>query len=110
MIKIIRGRYGPKLLGPGTILNLSQDKEESLIRRKIAIAIEESKEEMESEDELQYEIKSQEEIEKIRTKKELIKYAKSIGLHELQESDNKEVLVNAIINYQEENLEIEESK
>lgn len=113
MIKIVNGYYGPNLLGPGTILTLSKEKEDRLIRNGIAVSVkteyENGSEEHEStnvhDEVLEIDVKSEEELRKLRSKKELIAYAVSIGLHGLNEDAMKEELIKAILNYIEENFE-----
>lgn len=103
MIRIISGRYGPKLLGPGTVLNLDPSKEEILVKKKIAVYVGEIGE-TDTDDGKEAPFKTFEELKRMRTKKELIEYAQSIGLHTLEEEDKKEVLIDAIANYIEEHL------
>lgn len=105
MVKLVVGRYGPKLLGPGTILNLDVDTERRLVKKNIAIYVDCVDNYGNTEDKI--EKKSVDELKKIRSKKDLIKYAESIGLHDLKEADSKDALFSAIANYQEENLEEE---
>lgn len=112
MIEIIAGKYGPKLLGPGTKLNLDEAVEKRLVNGKVAIYINALKDNVldDAEDDTEepkVEIKSLEQLQKIRSKKELIQYAESVGLHDLLESDSKDSLVDAIANYLEENFEQE---
>jgi hypothetical protein len=110
MIKLIAGKFGPKLLGPGTILNLDSKDEKRLVDSKVAVYVNSGKQDSD-EDEFEgngsddLELKTVEQLNKIRAKKDLIEYAESIGLHDLNEADSKESLVAAIVNYQEENFE-----
>lgn len=99
MIKIIAGKYGPRLLGPGTILNLDADSEQRMVDRKVAVFFDDDQKD-DSNGKLK--LKTSEQIEKIKAKKDLVKYGNGIGLHDLDEEMSKETLVNAIINYQEE--------
>jgi hypothetical protein len=103
MIKLVRGRYGPKLLGPGAILNLDEATEQRLVESKVAVFIGEDGTD-ESKSGTEPGIKTADQIKKIKSKKGLIGYAKSIGLHTLNEEMSKESLINEIINYQEEHL------
>ena len=107
MIKIIAGKYGPKLLGPDTKLELSQEEEKRLVERKIAIYISENRNEEESE-EMDY--LSEEEIKKMKSKQELIDYAVSIGMEGLNTDMKKEELVNEIENFIDELLEESKKK
>lgn len=144
MIKIIRGRYGANCLGPGSVISLDAASEKRLIDRKVAVAINPSKEENDvnnqedeeiindpenyqeldnQEDEViindsedcqeldnqegEIEVFSESDLNKIRSKRELIEYAESIGLTGLEESAKKEELVNDILNYTEEHFDVE---
>lgn len=107
MIKLISGKYGPKLLGPGSVLNLSTEDEKRLVDRKVAVYINTDSNDEENDDTEQFEYKSIEELNKIRSKKDLIKYAEKVGLHDLDENYTKDSLVVAIANYLEENFEQE---
>jgi len=109
MIKLISGKYGPKLLGPGSILNLSEEDEKRLVNRKVAVYInsETNKDETNKDETDEIKYLSVEELNKIRSKKELIKYAEKVGLHDLDENEPKDSLVDAIVNYLEENFEQE---
>lgn len=107
MIKLISGKYGPKLLGPGSVLNLSTEDEKRLVDRKVAVYINTDSNDEKIDENEQLEYKSIEELNKIRSKKDLIKYAEKVGLHDLDENDKKDSLVVAIANYLEENFEQE---
>lgn len=106
MVELIAGRYGPKLLGPGSILNLDAKDEQRLVDRKVAVYIdrntssEESTKTHVSNDKLP--LKTIADIKKIKSKKELVMYANSIGLQSINEALKKEDIINTIINYQEE--------
>ncbi len=102
MIKIIAGRYGPGLLGPGTILNLDDATEQRMVDRKVAEYIDNSDLGTTSQNNNALILKTDDMIKKIKAKKDLIIYAESIGLHGLEEALSKDALVDAIINYQEE--------
>ncbi|MDF2908366.1 MAG: hypothetical protein K0R34_3687 [Herbinix sp.] len=101
MIKLVRGRYGPKLLGPGSVLNLDEATEQRLVSRKVAVFIGEDDAEDHKEDTGPI-IKTAEQVKKIKSKKGLVKYAESIGLHTLNEGMSMESLIDEIMNYQEE--------
>jgi hypothetical protein len=103
MIKLVRGRFGPKLLGPGSILNLDKSTEQRLVSSKVAVFVGEDDSEDHNADS-EPGIKTADQIKKIRSKKGLVDYAASIGLHTLDEASSKESLIDAIINYQEEHL------
>ena len=101
MIKLTRGRFGPKLLGPGSVLNLDEATEQRLVNSKVAVFIgEDNTDDPKTDTDLG--IKSADQIKKIKSKNGLIGYAESIGLHTLNEEMSKESLINEIINYQEE--------
>jgi hypothetical protein len=105
MIRLIAGKYGPKLLGPGTVLTLEKVDEQRLVDRKVAVFIDASeKDNKVVTDNVKPIKKTAAEIKKLKSKKELIKYAESIGLHSLEETLSKEALIDDIINYQEENF------
>lgn len=104
MIKIIRGKYGPKLLGPGTILNLDASDEQRLVKSNIAEYVLDASDDTINEDS-EVDVKSMEELQKIRAKKELINYAESIGFHDLDEKTSRKDMIEAILNYQEEELD-----
>lgn len=134
MVKIIHGYYGPKLLGPGTLLNLDSKEEEWLVEIGVAVkvtcdtanqksdnaiqeentsdseqnSIETNQQEGESGEEIEMDIKSKEELEKMRSKKQIIEYAESVGFHDLSEDMSKAELVDAVLNYLEENFEVVE--
>lgn len=101
MIKLTRGRFGPKLLGPGSILNLDEATERRLVNSKVAVFIGDDGTD-EGESGTEPGIKTADQIKKIKSKKGLVEYAKSIGLHTLNEEMSKESLIDEIINYQEE--------
>lgn len=110
MIQIISGKYGPKLLGPGSVVSLDDATEQRLVDRKVAVFINKTNDESNSGSSILTDnatkenitVLSEDEIKKIKSKKELIKYAESIGLHDLKETDPKDTLIDAIVNYQEE--------
>lgn len=105
MIKIIRGKYGPKLLGPGTILNLDASDESRLVKSNIAeYVVDESSDDTINEDS-EIDLKSMEELQKIRAKTGLINYAESIGFHDLDKETSRKDMIEAILNYQEEELD-----
>lgn len=107
MIKLTAGKYGPKLLGPGTVLNLDVDTEERMVERKVAVYINSDGKNVDNDNSSDMQIMplSIEQLNKMKSKKELIKYAESVGLHDLNEADKKETLVDAIANYLEEYFE-----
>lgn len=108
MIKLIAGKYGPRLLGPGTVLNLDEAEEERLVKRKVAVYIgNDESTDGDGNDKDELKILTVDQLNKFKSKKELIKYAESVGLHDLQEADKKESLVDAIANYLEENFDKE---
>ena len=105
MIKIIAGKYGPELQGIGTVLNLDADTEQRMVDRKVAVyinskgvVVDQNKDGVND----KIILKTADELKKIRSKKELIAYAQSIGLHSLEEALSKEALTDEIMNYQEE--------
>lgn len=100
MIKLVRGRYGPKLLGPGTVLNLDEATEQRLVSSKVAVFIGDDADNHNVNTD--HGIKTADQIKKIRSKKGLVEYAASIGLNTLDEASSKESLIDDIINYQEE--------
>jgi hypothetical protein len=106
MVKIIAGRYGPGLLGPGSVLNLDAATEQRMVERRVAVYINNSDADADQSDDglnnNKIILKTADELKKIRSKKELITYAKTIGLHSLEEALSKEALTDEIINYQEE--------
>lgn len=105
MIKIICGKYGPRSLGPGTTLNLDKKTEARLVNRGVAVYLNEPN--SGSDDSVEgggIKLKTEDELKKLKSKKELIKYAESIGQHDLEESNSKEKLISAILDYQEENF------
>ena len=99
MIKITAGKYGPKLLGKGTILELSQSEEERLVNRGVA----EYCDDIEGE-KLEEVFKTEDEIRSMK-KSELIEYAKEIGVDGFDEESTKEIMVDSILNFIEENSE-----
>lgn len=101
MIRIVSGRYGPKLLGPGSVLSLDSCTEERLVKTKIAEYIENKNDDQDNGSDIVF--KTIEELQKVNSKKKLINYAESIGLHDLDESEPKDYLVNTIANFIEEN-------
>lgn len=109
MIEIIRGKYGPKLLGPGTTLNLDDETEKRLVATGIAAYVSQSDDKQSSTDaeKTAIVIKSPEEVKKLKSKKDIISYAESIGLHDLDDSQPKDFLIDSILNYMEENFEQE---
>jgi len=123
MVKIVNGFYGPKLLGPGTVLNLSEADEKRLTKTGVAVycncktvsqKMRESNGNTNQEnitvdnEEVEIEIKSEEELNKMRSKKELIEYAESIGCNGLDEDVRKDEIIAIILNYIEENYEVVE--
>jgi hypothetical protein len=101
MIKLVRGRFGPKLLGPGSTLNLDEVTEQRLVSNKVAVFVGEDGTDDNNPD-TESGIKTAGQIKKIKSKKGLVEYAESIGLHTLNEEMSKESLIDEIINYQEE--------
>ena len=101
MIKLTRGRFGPKLLGPGSVLNLDEATEQRLVKGKVAVFVgEDNADDPKTDTDLG--IKTVDQLKKIRSKKGLVKYAESIGLHTLNEEMSMESLIDEIMNYQEE--------
>nr|WP_295681143.1 hypothetical protein [uncultured Lachnoclostridium sp.]DAD78555.1 MAG TPA: hypothetical protein [Caudovirales sp. ctCiv1] len=124
MIKIIRGKYGNKLIPAGTILSLSAPEEQRLVNRKVAvfvcgnddthlqksgIAAVNEKVDVSDEDiettKNEVEIWPEEKIRKLSSKKKIIEYAQSIGLVDLDETMGKDDLVDEVLNYIDENYE-----
>ncbi len=101
MIKLTRGHFGPKLLGPGSVLNLDEATEQRLVNSKVAVFIGEDGTD-ENKSGTEPSIKTADQIKKIKSKKGLVDYAVSIGLHTLNEELSKESLIDEIMNYQEE--------
>lgn len=107
MIKIIAGKYGPKLLGAGTILKLSRQDEERLVKRGIAeycldeeTSLEETIKNLDLEDDEVF--KTEDEIRAMK-KIELVEYAKEIGVENFDEESTKDIMIDSILNYIEEN-------
>lgn len=123
MIKIVRGKYGPQMHCAGSVISLDEASEKRLVERKVAIYVEQDRvsdtcigknitsESINQDDKvntnLEIDAKSEEELNKMRSKKEIIDYANSIGLEGLNEELKKDELVNSIINYIEENFDLE---
>lgn len=91
MIRTKQGRFGEKLLESGAVLELSEKREDQLVRRGVA---EYCKKEVPLFFKPIY--KTEAELKRLRTKKELIAYGKEIGLV-LSEEDTKETLIQAIL-------------
>ncbi len=117
MIKIIAGKYGPKLLGPGTVLELSKEDESRLVNNKVAEYVTDHKSKNDDEvvsnataDSILSDNEfylSEDEIKKMKSKQELVDYAASIGLEGMDTDMKKDDLVDAILNFIEENSEEE---
>lgn len=131
MIKLIRGKYGPKLLCAGAVITMDEASEKRLVDRKVAVYVnpitnENScnnisegdgnaslKENGVTQEEIYQEnititAKTVEELERMRSKKDIIEYAESIGLQGLSEDAKKDELIEAVLNYIEENFEVED--
>lgn len=99
MIKLIVGNFGKKLLPIGTILNLTEEKEQELVNRKVAKYTEEDG--TFTPDATPPVFLSEEQIKKMK-KEDLISYGAEIGIESLNNQMSKENLVDAIINFIEE--------
>lgn len=126
MIKIIRGKFSPELLGPGAVVTLDKSSEERLVKRNVAVYVGAEQHTELDEDEIPFSYKEEsavneneeqleedvflpeEEIQKM-SKDDLIMYGNSIGVDDLTDKMKKQELVDAILNYIEENsIEVEE--
>lgn len=110
MVEIIAGKYGTKLLGAGTKLNLSKQEEERLVHRGIAkycfdedASLEENMKNFLKDDEDDV-FKTEDEIRTMK-KAELVEYANEIGISNFNEESTKEIMVDTIMNFIEENSE-----
>ena len=108
MVEIIAGKYGPKLLGAGTKLNLSKQEEERLVHREIAkycfdedASLEENIKNFLEDDEDEV-LKTEDEIRAMK-KLEHVEYAKEIGVDNFDEESTKDAMIDSILNYIEEN-------
>lgn len=98
MIQIIRGQAGENK--KGDIVSLSKAVEERLINLGMAREMSESDISTGKEAFL-----DESELKKIRSKKEMMKYAQSIGC-ELDENDTLKDMLAAVLNFQEEKEEL----
>ena len=118
MIKLTRGRYGKALLPAGTKLTLTEIEEKRLVERKVAEYVNDEEndnrknaadingEEIIYDDEEVF--KTEEEIRSMK-KDELIAYAEEIGIKDFDTKVTKDVMIDAILNYIEENsIDVEE--
>lgn len=139
MVKLIRGKYGPKLLCAGAVITMDEASEKRLVDRKVAVFVNpvtngnscdnaskedgadnqedgyvnlnengDSQEENTNQEDVVINAKSEEELGKMRSKKEIIDYAESIGLQGLSEDVKKDELIESVLNYIEENFEVED--
>ncbi|HAB59393.1 MAG TPA: hypothetical protein DCE48_01540 [Lachnospiraceae bacterium] len=139
MVKLIRGKYGPKLLCAGVVISMDEASEKRLVDRKVAVYVNpvtnskscdnaseedggdtqedsnvdlkengDSQEENTNQEDVVINAKSEEELGKMRSKKEIIDYAESIGLQGLSEDVKKDELIESVLNYIEENFEVED--
>ncbi|BBF41999.1 hypothetical protein lbkm_0681 [Lachnospiraceae bacterium KM106-2] len=119
MIEIVSGFFGPKLLGPGKILNLSEKEEERLVKTGTAVYVQKEthnddkandqheNKQTDQEEESDDFYLSEDEIKKMK-KEELVSYGTKIGVQDLDSSMRKDELEAAIINFIDENSEDEE--
>lgn len=105
MVKIIRGKAGSAV--KGDVVQLSEDVEKRLIH--LGMAKEVTEEQMSDSDILpEPGCLTQEELKKIRSKKDMMNYAASIGC-ELDEGMSLKEMLNAVLNHQEENENFNEN-
>lgn len=119
MIKIIRGKYSTELKAVGDIISLSDEEEKRLVDRGIAEYCDDSNIQYENTtnvngQEISYTddeaFKSDEEI-RLMTKAELIAYAKEIEVPGFNDKSTKDVMVDSIMNFIEENsITVEENE
>lgn len=111
MVELIKGKYSSALLQKGTVLSLSEKEEERLIERKVAVKVKEGLINSEAtkfdsdvgvSDKVSY--ITEDEIKKMKSKKEIVEYAASIGLSNLDETEKKDALVNEVLNYVDEKI------